>query len=1124
MTDQDGAGEPPAKTSPDVPESLRVNVPTDEKVQDPKQETTNGDEKQTVESSKDEPTKIPPVVSSQPTASSKTDDVDKESKEREEREKWEESRKKLPRKAAVKWSDYEHFKNRYTPEEGLEIIEVLYGHPDLGGEIAREKARRNSKRAIASRKAPAADNRWIQRVRIESAILIPLLAHLTSCDGVINDWPSDRPRVFFRPFMTFYHSFPLVKKCFEILEGQGLGGHTTDFDLRSPVVASNARPAEPDLIVAENGTDRSSIIDSSVGTDVLEFLVASMDPTIALQHLRVYVEFMERNIIPMWDEAAKTSKQRARFCDLPMFFRPGELLYTTHGKSTPTPTSKTAAQNKSSEKRAVQNIFKLVSVHMSEMEEPEPSDWRSAGRTLYVRAYHVDFDGDTYGPDDAFMYINGYAGEKDIRSLYVYPLRYDKDRRKIEAELCERGKRFLPLVRERHCYYDGPSLLFNKYGDNPADSDLNSEYIDGEIMIDFKEGSRANSDLTGSVDSAYNMGAFRWYDLTDPIEIKFWDGPGRLKLLGESRDITQTDEDFRKQYELSMLKRDYFVKAYDEKEPWLREYTTDLSSHFDNEKYILLPPRLIAYSFRARKFFMADIDYISTITTTKHSFRDLRIDPDHKRMVKSLVRSHFEKQDMRRQATSANLDQDFIRGKGAGLIILLHGVPGVGKTTTAEAVALHNRKPLFTITSGDLGFTPAQVEKALQETFRLAQIWDCVLLLDEADLFLSRREVEDLERNALVSVFLRVLEYYNGILFLTTNRVGTIDEAFKSRIHVSLYYPPLDKQQTVDIFEVNLRRLHEIEAAKTASRLDYTPLEVDDGSIIKFAKRHFENHAPSQRWNGRQIRNAFQVAYSLAQFNMEKKNPDDSDDDFPQAAQDNGGKSSTSYRRSRLDSKQFKKVSQSVERFDQYLFKTRGADADTARNHRLRNDNYHDAREDDRRSAGIDYQNAQRRHPLPELVRTPSGRSPVFDLPDSRDNDWGSAGPDYQSSQRLHALPELARSHSGRGPPFDARVPSPRIPPRDVSDDEDDEDDSDSDGSSGGSEYEKYKRGSASNPARHPLVSSHSTPAVTKIKGSRDRHYRQKASGDALSPDDTGYGRGGSISSGRADSYGRGGY
>lgn len=376
-----------------------------------------------------------------------------------------------------------------------------------------------------------------------------------------------------------------------------------------------------------------------------------------------------------------------------------------------------------------------------------------------------------------------------------------------------------------------------------------------------------------------------------------------------------------------------------------------------------------------------------------------------------------------------------------------------------------------------------------------------------------------------MKVFLRVLEYYNGILFLTTNRVGTIDEAFKSRIHVSLYYPPLDKQQTVDIFEVNLRRIHEIEAAKTGSRLDYTPLEIDDGSILKFAKRHFENHGPTQRWNGRQIRNAFQVAYSLAQFNMEKKNPDDSDDDFPQTAQDNGGKSPTSYRRSRLDSKQFKKVSQSVERFDEYLFRTRGADADTARNHRLRNDNYHDTREDDRRAAGIDYQNAQRRHPLPDLVRSPGGRGSMFDMPDSRENDWRSAGPDYQSPQRLHALPELGRSHSGRGSAFDAHVPSPRIPARDVSDDEDD---SDSDGSSGGSEYEKYKRGPASKPARQPLVSSHSTPAVTKTKrskeGRREGHYRQMPGGDALSPDDTGYGRGGSISSGRADSYGRGGY
>lgn len=151
-----------------------------------------------------------------------------------------------------------------------------------------------------------------------------------------------------------------------------------------------------------------------------------------------------------------------------------------------------------------------------------------------------------------------------------------------------------------------------------------------------------------------------------------------------------------------------------------------------------------------------------------------------------------------------------------------------------------------------------------------------------------------------MTVFLRVLEYYNGILFLTTNRVGTIDEAFKSRINVSLYYPLLDNQQTVDIFEVNPRRLHEIEETKTRSRPDHTPLEIDDASILKFARSHFKNHAhaPSRRWNGRQIRNAFQVAYSLAQFNMEKRDPDDSDDDFPQAAEGSGEKSSAVHKRS----------------------------------------------------------------------------------------------------------------------------------------------------------------------------------------------------------------------------------
>jgi SpoVK/Ycf46/Vps4 family AAA+-type ATPase len=71
----------------------------------------------------------------------------------------------------------------------------------------------------------------------------------------------------------------------------------------------------------------------------------------------------------------------------------------------------------------------------------------------------------------------------------------------------------------------------------------------------------------------------------------------------------------------------------------------------------------------------------------------------------------------------APLTHDLIRGKGKGVVILLHGLPEVGKTATAEAVAQKWNKPLFPITCGDLGDTAASVEKTLNEIFRFAHLW-----------------------------------------------------------------------------------------------------------------------------------------------------------------------------------------------------------------------------------------------------------------------------------------------------------------------------------------------------------------------------------------------------------------
>lgn len=111
-----------------------------------------------------------------------------------------------------------------------------------------------------------------------------------------------------------------------------------------------------------------------------------------------------------------------------------------------------------------------------------------------------------------------------------------------------------------------------------------------------------------------------------------------------------------------------------------------------------------------------------------------------------------------------------------------------------------------------------------------------------------------------LQVFLRILEYYSGILFLTTNRVGAIDDAFRSRLHLTLYYPKLTKKQTISIWSTNLEHVHEVnEERKKNSQL---PIEFNSKNILKWVKDNWETF----QWNGRQIRNAFQTAIALAEF------------------------------------------------------------------------------------------------------------------------------------------------------------------------------------------------------------------------------------------------------------------
>lgn len=132
--------------------------------------------------------------------------------------------------------------------------------------------------------------------------------------------------------------------------------------------------------------------------------------------------------------------------------------------------------------------------------------------------------------------------------------------------------------------------------------------------------------------------------------------------------------------------------------------------------------------------------------------------------------------------------EDIIAGKSGGTAIVASGPPGTGKTLTAEIYSEKVGMPLYSVQCSELGIDPENLEKNLKKILRRAERWNAILQLDEADVYIRRRG-DDLVQNAVVGCFLRLLEYFSGILFMSTNKADDeIDDAILSRCVAHLRY------------------------------------------------------------------------------------------------------------------------------------------------------------------------------------------------------------------------------------------------------------------------------------------------------------------------------------------------
>jgi hypothetical protein len=322
---------------------------------------------------------------------------------------------------------------------------------------------------------------------------------------------------------------------------------------------------------------------------------------------------------------------------------------------------------------------------------------------------YIDWNGENTGYTTMTIAIPNFKDSVRVTFLPIFPKSYHNDGEKMAQGFLERGRNFERLRGYNHMLCSGTKVLLEteKPERRPVAGkvciDANAYYRSCNLIKPYlrplhDEEEQGTSDQADAGDSE---------DSDAPFESCFSISP--LKLIGKIGGISENDKG--------------------------RPALSDLEC-------IMTSPWMKGFDLKAKVWCELRVNDLQEMTWNDEAFEKLVLPDGEKELAWSFVENKI---------LSQGAFDDFIPNKGQGLIILMFGPPGVGKTFTAEAVAERSRVPLYSVSAGDLGTKPSEVEKALDRALDLCRMWDAMLLLDEADIFLGARTNDSLERNELVS-------------------------------------------------------------------------------------------------------------------------------------------------------------------------------------------------------------------------------------------------------------------------------------------------------------------------------------------------------------------------------------
>ncbi len=396
---------------------------------------------------------------------------------------------------------------------------------------------------------------------------------------------------------------------------------------------------------------------------------------------------------------------------------------------------------------------------------------------------------------------NGWIYRKDMKNDRHYPFlvrkiqiqedKYDGRRRWIEIELSQNSQH---------------ETNTTKISIEPAELKMHKNSVVDTI--------RANNILfeTDELKKEYEEYIQDFYDKENTQNIQYIDKNGMKYINDNVYQMEQTKGRFSKKINLFS--------------------NSQLVNHAENCP-IPYNPLIYMFSLNKHQFVWVDTRDIKEYVYDENIVNKLILPEDHKGLIDILTND----------VINDNGD-DIIKGKSGGTSVLCRGEAGLGKTLTAEVYSEIKKKPLYSVHSGQLGISGTEVEKQLKISFERAERWGAVLLIDESDVYIKSR-TDDTNHNAIVASFLRTMEYYNGLMFMTTNRSNDIDDAILSRCMAVLTYKKPKDDVKAKMWSIYLEQFNIKHDDKFIEELNQEFDEVsgrDIKNITRLASRYMQGY------------------------------------------------------------------------------------------------------------------------------------------------------------------------------------------------------------------------------------------------------------------------------------------